>query len=71
MHGLYDRYKKGGSVSRKLAFYVVALRQMSRGEWLALEREVRREIDKLEVELGVGEEVDGEEHNKTAGNFLA
>ena len=44
-----------GAAGKKLAFYVVALRQMGRAEWLKLEREVQGEIGRLERESGEGE----------------
>ncbi|ODN80965.1 hypothetical protein L202_03077 [Cryptococcus amylolentus CBS 6039] len=47
--------KVGGAVPRKVAFYVKALRQLDRAEWLQLESEIRKEVDKLEGESGDGE----------------
>jgi hypothetical protein len=68
MYALYERYKKGGSVSRKLGFYAVALQQLDRAEWLTLEREVRRECARLKEELGVEGVEEVEEGPK--GNYL-
>ncbi|WVQ73782.1 hypothetical protein IAR50_003362 [Cryptococcus sp. DSM 104548] len=47
--------KVGGAVPRKVAFYVKALRQLDRTEWLRLESEIRKEVQKLEGESGDGE----------------
>lgn len=40
----------GAAVPRKLAFYVKALEQLERREWLELETGIRKELDKLERE---------------------
>ncbi|KAI9636945.1 uncharacterized protein MKK02DRAFT_34020 [Dioszegia hungarica] len=55
LHLLSDLYRlhslsRVGAAGKKLAFYVVALRQMGRAEWLKLEREVQGEIGRLERE---------------------
>ncbi|KIR99920.1 hypothetical protein L804_02556 [Cryptococcus deuterogattii 2001/935-1] len=42
--------KVGAAVPRKLAFYVKALEQLERREWLELETGIRKELDKLERE---------------------
>jgi hypothetical protein len=60
LHLLSDLYRlhsipRVGAAGKKLAFYVVALRQMGRAEWLKLEREVQGEIGRLERELGDGD----------------
>lgn len=60
-HLLADLYRlysapKVGSASKKLGFYLVALRQLGRADWLRLEKEAEGEIRRLEGELGDGEE---------------
>lgn len=51
---LYRLYSetKVGAAGKKLAFYVVALRQLGRADWLRLEREIQGEIGRLENEWG-------------------
>lgn len=43
-------HPKAGAPAKKIAFYLAAMRQVSRTEWLALEREVRKDADKLREE---------------------
>ena len=43
---------KVGPASKKVLFYVAALRQLDRQDWLGMERELRKEVEKLEAELG-------------------
>ncbi|KAL1411161.1 hypothetical protein Q8F55_002111 [Vanrija albida] len=50
LYALFARPKPGAAAPRKIAFYLAALGQVSRPEWLALEREVRRDADKLREE---------------------
>ncbi|OCF39565.1 hypothetical protein I317_06627 [Kwoniella heveanensis CBS 569] len=50
---------KGGgtgaiAVQKKLAFYFRALESLDRRDWLAVEREVEKELDKLREEGGIG-----------------
>ena len=78
LHAFYERYKKGGATRRKLAFYVVALSQMGRGEWLALEQEVQGELELLRGEFGVlddgqgdqGVIAGGKDEGKIQGNYF-
>jgi hypothetical protein len=51
---LYRLYStpKVGLVAKKVLFYVAALRQLERQDWLRIERELRQEVDKLQAELG-------------------
>ena len=49
LHALYGRHKPGGAVGRKLAFYVVALGQMGRGDWLSLGEEIKQLLGSNDV----------------------
>jgi hypothetical protein len=69
LYGLYARPKAGGAVPRKLAFYVVALRQLGRDDWLALEREVQAELRRIESELG--DDAAPESPKPVHSNYLA
>lgn len=42
---------KVGHISKKLLFYVAALHQLERQDWLRIEQDLAKEIDKLETEL--------------------
>lgn len=48
---LFATPEPGASVPRKIAFYAAALGQMGRAEWLAVESEVRREVERLKAEM--------------------
>ncbi|WVW79523.1 hypothetical protein I302_101492 [Kwoniella bestiolae CBS 10118] len=50
LYGLYSIPKAGGAVPRKLAFYFKALRSLSRSEWLSLEKQLERELDRVKSE---------------------
>jgi hypothetical protein len=50
MYDLFASPKPGAAVPRKLAFYIAALQQLRRHEWLRLEKEVVREVAKLQEE---------------------
>lgn len=63
LHLFSDLYRlfsepKVGAAGKKLAFYIVALRQLGRADWLRLEREIQGEIGRLESELGDPEAVE-------------
>jgi hypothetical protein len=47
----FARTKLGPS-AKKLVFYLTALRQLDRQAWLSIERELQKEVDKLQSELG-------------------
>lgn len=72
LYHFYSTEKKSGAgaIPRKLAFYVVAMRQLKRDEWVGLEREVQREIGVLEWELGGGEEEDEEDGRESGLHLL-
>lgn len=65
MSDLYNLYNgpKIGAAGKKIAFYVVALKQLERADWLKLEREVQGELRRLEVESGEG--VEAEDENRS------
>ncbi|GFZ47135.1 hypothetical protein JCM24511_04878 [Saitozyma sp. JCM 24511] len=68
LYQLFAKPKPGAAVPRKLAFYLAALRQLSRDDWLRLEREIGKEILKLQEEnAGEG----GEEIRKENPLYLA
>lgn len=50
VYNLFARPKPGAAVPRKVAFYLAALKQLSREDWLGLEREVQKEVEKLQEE---------------------
>lgn len=54
LHTLYNPTKSpnAGPVARKLLFYIAALRKLDRKDWLKLEQEVQRELNKLRDESG-------------------
>jgi hypothetical protein len=52
LYRLFAIPKAGAAVPRKLLFYIAAMGQLNRVDWLGLEYEVEREIKKLEGELG-------------------
>ncbi|OWZ38942.1 hypothetical protein C351_04034 [Cryptococcus neoformans c8] len=56
--------KVGAAVPRKLAFYVKALEQLERREWLELENGIRKELDKLEQEEDQENKVDVKKDNE-------
>ncbi|EAL19975.1 hypothetical protein CNBF3020 [Cryptococcus deneoformans B-3501A] len=56
--------KLGAAVPRKLAFYVKALEQLERSEWLELENGIRKELDKLEQEENRENQVDVKKDNE-------
>ncbi|OWZ74316.1 hypothetical protein AYX14_00256 [Cryptococcus neoformans] len=56
--------KVGAAVPRKLAFYVKALEQLERREWLELENGIRKELDKLEQEEDQENQVDVKKDNE-------
>jgi len=49
LYGLFSIPRQGGA-AKKLVFYVEALRELRREDWLRLENEVRKEVDKLRSE---------------------
>jgi hypothetical protein len=63
LHRLFSE-PKVGAAGKKLAFYVVALRQLGRVDWLRLEREIQGEIGRLKNELGDIDEVEKVEERK-------
>lgn len=42
-------------MSKKVLFYVAALRQLERQDWLRVEQDLAKEIDRLETELKTAE----------------
>lgn len=52
LYRLYAHPKPGAGVPRKLVFYLACLRQLTREDWLGLQRETERELAKLQEELG-------------------
>lgn len=60
---LYRLYSQPrvGAAAKKLCFYIAALRQLGRADWLRLEKEVEGEIRKLESELREETAEDGTE----------
>jgi hypothetical protein len=59
LYRLFSR-NKIGPASKKLRFYLAALRQLDRQDWLGVERELRKEVDRLQSELGNNENTDEE-----------
>jgi hypothetical protein len=59
IYHVFAKPKAGAAVPRKLAFYLAALEQLSREDWLRVEREVQNEVEKLQGENE--EEDEGEE----------
>jgi len=55
VYNLFARPKPGAAVPQKVAFYLAALKQLSREDWLGLEREVQKEVEKLQEENQVDE----------------
>ncbi len=49
---------KVGPASKKLLFYIAALRQLRREDWLKLETETRREVKRLREETLQDEDVE-------------
>ena len=43
--------KVGGHVAKKLLFYTAALKQLDRQDWLRIEQDLRKEVEKLESEI--------------------
>jgi hypothetical protein len=39
-------------VAKKVLFYLAALRQLERNDWLGIEHELRKEVERLKAELG-------------------
>lgn len=61
VYGLFGRTQAGKAVGRKLLFYVGALRQLRRDDWLKVKKEVEREVGKLRDEVGSDNEEEEEE----------
>ncbi|KAK4685742.1 hypothetical protein P7C73_g4402, partial [Tremellales sp. Uapishka_1] len=59
LHYLYSTPKAGAAAPRKLAFYLSAIQQLHRQDWLRLEAEVKQELMRLQQEAE--KEVDEEE----------
>lgn len=55
-YSLFSKPKPKGAAPRKLLFYLAALKQLDRADWLDLEGEIRKEIEKLRNELEDGTE---------------
>lgn len=49
MYRLFSR-PKVNHISKKLLFYIAALKQLVRQDWLDIEKEMQKEIDKLEAD---------------------
>nr|XP_031861499.1 uncharacterized protein CI109_003103 [Kwoniella shandongensis]KAA5528571.1 hypothetical protein CI109_003103 [Kwoniella shandongensis] len=50
LYAHFSKPKAGGAVPRKLAFYIKALQSLERTDWLKLENDVRKEVEKLKAE---------------------
>jgi len=51
LYHLFSR-PKVGPAGKKVLFYLSALRQLDRQDWLAVENELRKEVERLQAELG-------------------
>jgi hypothetical protein len=51
LYHLFSR-PKIGPAGKKALFYLAALRQLERQDWLAIESELRKEVERLQAELG-------------------
>ncbi|WRT69223.1 uncharacterized protein IL334_006207 [Kwoniella shivajii] len=58
LYHLFSTPKAGGAIPRKIAFYFKSLQSLTRQDWLLLEREVERELNRLKDE---DENVDAEQ----------
>ena len=65
MYQVFARPKVGAAVPRKIVFYLAALKQLSREDWLRIEGEVQKEVNKLQAENN-GEASDGDEPERPA-----
>ena len=62
LHGLFA-IPRAGAPARKLAFYLAAMGKLRREDWLKLEGEVRKEVEKLREETVSDEEVGEDERS--------
>jgi hypothetical protein len=51
LYHLFSRPKLGPA-AKKVLFYLAALRQLERQDWLAIESELRKEAGRLQAEIG-------------------
>jgi hypothetical protein len=51
LYHLFSR-PKVGPAGKKVLFYLAALRQLERQDWLVIENELRKEVERLQAELG-------------------
>jgi hypothetical protein len=51
LYHLFSR-PKVGPAGKKVLFYLAALRQLERQDWLGIESELRKEVERLQTELG-------------------
>ena len=51
LYHLFSR-PKVGPAGKKVLFYLAALRQLERQDWLGIENELRKEVERLQAELG-------------------
>lgn len=51
MYRLYAAPKAGAALPRKVSFYVAAVAQLSRADWLNVAGEVKREAERLRAEI--------------------
>ena len=51
LYHLFSR-PKVGPAGKKVLFYLAALRQLERQDWLAVENDLRKEVERLRTELG-------------------
>lgn len=65
VYSIFSSPKAGAAAPRKLLFYIAALRQLNRGDWLKLEKEVDAETRKLQAELEPSES-DGRDDDRPA-----
>lgn len=51
LYHLFSR-PKVGPAGKKVLFYLAALRQLERQDWLGVENKLRKEVERLQAELG-------------------